>query len=75
MERRRRRTQTHVLMRNIVIASSVISSVVNLTILAISASAGKLDDDLFCVRVLRDKDFYIPTNVWERPVHVHVYRK
>ena len=50
MERRRRRIQTHVLMRNIVIISSIVSSVINLTVLAISASAGK--HKFFTVKIL-----------------------
>ena len=48
MERRRRPTQTHVLMRNVVIVSSILSSAINLIVLAISATAGKLRNETNC---------------------------
>ena len=48
MERRRRPTQTHVLMRNVVIVSSILSSAINLIVLAISATAGKLWNETSC---------------------------
>ena len=46
LERRRRRKPSHILMRNIVIVTSVVSAVINLVVLAISASAGKQSFEL-----------------------------